>query len=69
MKGSKKMNFGTSAELIEVGKVLVEWGFWIAVYGVATMAIGASLIIIGKIFFEDQTDLLLATIAYHLGNK
>lgn len=67
MKGRKKMNFGTGAELIECGKVLMTWGFWIMVYGVATMTIGAAILIIGKIFFKDQTDLILATIAYHLG--
>lgn len=37
----------TPEELIEFGKVLVTWGFWIIVYGLITMLIG--LVIIGII--------------------
>lgn len=54
-------------ELIEFGQVLVQWGMYIMLYGAATIGIGIGLIVIGKIFFEEKTDLLLATLAYHLG--
>lgn len=33
-------------ELIEFAKVLIEWGFWIAVYGLATMTIGFTILLI-----------------------
>lgn len=33
-------------EIIEIAKVLIQWGFWITVYGIATMSIGFIILLI-----------------------
>lgn len=49
-------------ELTEIGHVLIQWGMMIIIFGFATMALGAILLIIGKMFFEEKTDLAIAFI-------
>lgn len=60
------MNLPTGIELMEVGNVFIQWGLMLITFGLATMAIGFSLLLIGKIFFTDQTDLVLAFFIEHL---
>lgn len=55
-------------DLMEFGKVLIQWGFLITVYGLAAIGIGFVLIFIGKAINEEKTDLILATITHLLNN-
>lgn len=66
MKGRKKMNFGNSSDLIEFGKVLIQWGIGFVGIGLGIVLVGALIVIIGKTCFEDKFNLLMATITYHL---
>ena len=49
-------------ELTELGHVFLQWGIGIIIFGLATMLIGFILIVIGKVCFEEKTDLVLAFI-------
>ena len=41
-------------DLIEFGKVLIQWGAYIALYGLGTMLLGAIMIIAGRVCFPKQ---------------
>lgn len=62
MKGRKKMN----NDLMEFGKVLIQWGLGFIGMGILILILGLIFVYVGKTFFEDKFDLLMATITYHL---
>lgn len=64
MKGRKKMN----NDLMEFGKVLIQWGLGFIGMGILILILGLIFVYVGKTFFEDKFDLLMATITYHLNN-
>lgn len=46
-------------ELTELGHVFLQWGMMIIGFGLATMLFGFILLVIGKVCFEEKTDLIL----------
>ena len=47
-------------DVVEFGKVLVEWGLGFITYGVVVAAVGVGLLVVGKTCFEEQTNKILA---------
>lgn len=55
-------------DLMELGKVLIQWGLGFILTGLVTVLIGFGLILIGKVINEEKTDLILATMTHLLNN-
>ena len=56
-------------DLIEFGKVLIQWGEMIITFGFGTMAAGAVLILLGKIFCCTQVDQMIGFVANYINEN
>lgn len=55
--------------LIEYGKVFIQWGVMIVTFGLGTMATGAGLILLGKIFCGKQIDQALGFVTNYINEN